>query len=180
MAHKRAQIADNGGVGRRIIADPFLIGVERGNVVGNRLVGHRFRLATLRGRSSRLGTAPGRGAPVSRSRTCRRSAAVRNHTFAHRSIAARCAVIRRRTATGSRAIRRNTAIRRSAPISRHGTRGSLPVPRATLPRRSARATEPLSEAAITHYPTGRAIGEGRIRQKVVERLVHKVKHVIMV
>ena len=134
MAHKRAQIADNSVVGRRIIADPFLIGVERGNVVGNRHVGHRFRLATLRRRSSRLGTVPGRCSPVSRSRTCRRSAAVRNHTFARRSIAASYAVIRRHTATGSRAIRRNTIIRRSAPISRHGTRGSLPVPRATRPR----------------------------------------------
>ena len=180
MAHKRAQIADNGSVGRRIIADPFLIGIERGNVVRNRLVGHRFHLATLRRRSSRLSTVPGRCSPVSRSRTCRRSAAVRNHIFARRSIAASCAVIHLSIAIGSRAIRRNTAIRRSAAIRRHGTRRSLPVPRATLPRRNARTTESLSKAAITHHLAGRTVREGCIRQKVVERSVHKVKQAVMV
>ena len=180
MPRKCTQIADNGGVGRRIIADPFLIGVERGNIVGNRLIGHGFHLVALRGGPSRLGTVPRHCAPVNRSRTCRRGAAVRNHTFAHRSVAASRATIHLSIAIGSRAIRRNTAIRRSAAIRRHGTRGGLPVPRATLPRRSARATEPLSKAAITHHLAGRTIGEGCIRQKVVERSVHKVKQAVMV
>ena len=161
MPHKRAQIADNGGVGRRIIADPFLIGVERGNVVGNRLVGHRFRLATLRRRSSRLSTVPGRCSPVSRSRTCRRSAAVRNHTFAHQSIAASRAAIHLSIAIGSRAIRRNTAIRRSAAIRRHCTRRSLPVPRAT-PAPSERQDHRVPAQSRHHPSPGWTDCKGRL------------------